>query len=216
MVTNLEIIQKYFPEFTKEQISKLYAFVEAIKLWNEQINLVSRKDIANFEVNHLLHSLTIYKLVKFERGTRVLDVGTGGGLPGIPLAIMNPDAQFVLIDRIGKKVEAVKAIALKLGLRNVEALQINARDIEGPFDFVVSRAVTRLPEFKHWIEGKLSAVKNNAIPNGILYLKGGDVEFELKEVGWPATVYDLSKSFPEPWFETKKLIHLRDPSSNKK
>lgn len=215
MVNKLPVIRHYFPELTEEKLQQLALLEESLRLWNERINLVSRKDVDNLEVNHLLHSLTIYKLVHFERGTKVLDVGTGGGLPGLPLAILHPEAEFVLIDRIGKKVEAVKAMALKLGLRNVQALQMHARDIQGPFDFVVSRAVTRLPEFKQWVKGKISAVNKNAIANGILYLKGGEVEFELKEVRWPATVYDLSKTFQEPWFETKKLIHLRDPAAMK-
>lgn len=215
MVNDLKKIRSYFPDFTEDQFGKLQIYLESLKMWNEKINLVSRKDIDNLEVNHLLHSLTIAKLVQFNRGTKVLDVGTGGGLPGIPLAIVNPEAEFVLIDRIGKKIEAVKAMAMKIGLTNVEALQIHANEVKGPFDFVVSRAVTRLPEFKRWIQGKISTVDKNTISNGVLYLKGGDVEFELREVKWPATVYDLSKSFPEPWFETKKLIHMRNPAAMK-
>lgn len=215
MVDDLKKIRSYFPDLNEDQVNKLGIYLESLKTWNEKINLVSRKDIDNLEVNHILHSLTIYRLVQFERGTKVLDVGTGGGLPGIPLAIVNPEAEFVLIDRIGKKIEAVKAMAMKIGLNNVEALQIHANEVKGPFDFVVSRAVTRLPEFKRWVQGKISTVDKNTIPNGILYLKGGEVEFELREVRWPAKVYDLSKSFPEPWFETKKLIHLRDPAALK-
>lgn len=206
-------IADHFPDFTNDQLDRLQLYKQSLEDWNDRINLVSRRDIAHLETHHILHSLAIAKLLRFAPGTRVLDVGTGGGLPGIPLAIVNPEADFVLIDRIGKKVDAVKAMALKLGLKNVETLQIHARDVEGPFDFIVSRAVTRLPEFKLWIAKKISVVGKNSIPNGILYLKGGEVEFELKEVGWPATVYDLSKSFKDPWFETKKLLHIRPPGA---
>ena len=207
-MSQLDHIPGYFPDFSKDVLERLAAYKELLALWNERINLISRKDVERLELHHILHSLSIARFIRFAPGTSVLDVGTGGGLPGIPLAILHPEVNFLLIDRVGKKVRAVQEMADQIGLNNVRAEQMHAKDAPGPFDFVVSRAVTRLPEFISWVRNKIQTDQRNALPNGILYLKGGDVDEEIRQQAWKAEVFPLNEHFKEEWFETKKLVHL--------
>jgi 16S rRNA (guanine527-N7)-methyltransferase len=181
------------------------------KEWNEKINVVSRKDIDNLYVNHVLHSLGIAKVMEFKPGSTVLDVGTGGGFPGIPLAILFPETQFHLVDSIGKKITVVNAVAQGLKLRNVKGEQVRAEQIRGEYDFIVSRAVTRLKEFYGWINKKSKKQSVHPLKNGILYLKGGELDEELAELKKECTVYNLSDYFTEEFFETKKVVHVPLP-----
>jgi 16S rRNA (guanine527-N7)-methyltransferase len=187
--------------------------------WNEQINVISRKDMDNFYERHVLHSLGIAKVIQFAPGTNILDVGTGGGFPGIPLAIMFPQAQFHLVDSIGKKIKVVNEVSTALGLKNVTAQHERAEKVEGKYDFVVSRAVTEFPVFYNWVRNKVrSSVKTptmadgekqkNNLPNGILYLKGGDLKEEFGKFYDKCDFYDLSKFFSEEFFETKKVVYM--------
>ncbi len=181
---------------------------ELYEYWNERINLISRKDIDKLEERHILHSLTIAQVIQFKPGTKILDVGTGGGFPGIPLAIMFPKARFTLVDSIGKKIKVVNEVIEALQLKNVTAQQIRAEELDGKFDFVVSRAVTRMPEFLRWMRGKVRKKNFNSLNNGILYLKGGDVEEEMNSIKARYAIYDLDISFPTEFFHTKKLIYI--------
>jgi len=204
----MDIIQKYFPKLTTEQL-ELYERLQPLYAeWNAKINVISRKDFSEFYERHVLHSLGIAKLVRFMPKTRILDVGTGGGFPGIPLAIFFPEVHFHLVDSIGKKIKVVTNVAKELNLSNVTAEQIRAEQITGKYDFVVSRAVTRLPEFVPWIRKNIAGKNSNALPNGILYLKGGDLTEELKPFRKRVFVQELSDYFEEPFFETKKVVHL--------
>ena len=203
-----DIILKYFPdlsEIQKFQFAQLYSLY---KEWNEKINVISRKDIDNLYINHVLHSLGIAKVVFFEPGAAILDVGTGGGFPGIPLAIMFPQSQFHLVDSIGKKITVVKNIAESLGLTNVTAEQARAEQLKNEYDFIVSRAVTRLKEFYSWIHRKAKKKSAHDLFNGILYLKGGDLEEELSELKKPYQLFSLSDYFKEEYFETKKIVYV--------
>jgi 16S rRNA (guanine527-N7)-methyltransferase len=207
-VQNAEIIFSYFPNLTpvqQEQFKKLFALYSE---WNDKINVISRKDIENLYVNHVLHSLGIAKVISFSPGTKVLDVGTGGGFPGIPLAILFPETSFHLVDSIGKKITVVKNVTAGIGLKNVKAEQIRAEQIKGEYDFIVSRAVTRLKEFYGWINRKVKEKSINEIDNGILYLKGGDLDEELNELKTPYQITDLSDHFKEEFFETKKVVYV--------
>lgn len=181
------------------------------KEWNEKINVISRKDIENLYVNHVLHSLGIARVISFKPGANVLDVGTGGGFPGIPLAILFPETSFHLVDSIGKKITVVKEVARSAGLHNVKAEQIRAEQVKGQYDFVVSRAVTRMKEFYGWINTKVKKQSVHEIDNGILYLKGGELDEEMAELKRPYRVFDLSDFFSEAFFETKKVIHVPVP-----
>jgi 16S rRNA (guanine527-N7)-methyltransferase len=205
----MEAIKKYFPGLDSIQYERLEALLPLYEEWNSRINVISRKDMGNFYVHHVLHSLGIAKAIQFQTGTRVLDVGTGGGFPGIPLAILFPETEFLLVDSIGKKIKVVKEVTEALGLKNVQTSHARAEDIAGKFDFVVSRAVTTLPGFVLWVKDKVKPVSRHELPNGILYLKGGDFEDELKQMKMPFKVFELSHWFEEPFFETKKLVHLR-------
>ena len=176
-----DIILKYFPNLTEKQIAQFSQLFDLYSYWNAQINVISRKDIEELYERHVLHSLGIAKVCTFKAGESVLDVGTGGGFPGIPLAILFPETQFHLVDSIGKKIKVVKEVASALGLENLQADHLRAEQIKSKFNFVISRAVTRLGEFYPWIQGKFKKDAINAIPNGILYLKGGDLEEEIKE-----------------------------------
>lgn len=203
----MEDILKYFPEITdvqQQQFKKLY---ELYQDWNAKINVISRKDIDELYTRHVLHSLAIAKVQPFEPGTFVLDVGTGGGFPGIPLAILFPETRFYLIDVIGKKITVVKAVAEGLGLQNVKAEQIRAENVKGDFDFIVSRAVTNMPDFVSWVKDKIKKQQKHGLKNGILYLKGGDLTEELKDFP-KAAEYDISSFFGDDFFETKKVVHL--------
>jgi len=203
----MEEILKHFPNLTdvqKEQFQKLDALYHD---WNEKINVISRKDIDALYTKHVLHSLGIAKIQSFEPGTYVLDVGTGGGFPGIPLAILFPETRFYLIDVIAKKIKVVQAVADALGLKNVKAEQIRAENVKGDFDFIVSRAVTNMPDFVSWVKTKIKKQHKHELKNGILYLKGGDLTEELKDFP-KATLYDLADFFEDEFFETKKVVHL--------
>ena len=203
----MDEILKYFPNLTdiqKEQFEKLDFLYHD---WNEKINVISRKDIDALYTKHILHSLGIAKIIKFEPGTYVLDVGTGGGFPGIPLAILFPETRFYLIDVIAKKIKVVQAVAEGLELKNVKAEQMRAENVKGDFDFIVSRAVTNMPDFVSWVKTKIKKNNKHELKNGILYLKGGDLTEELK--GFPnATEYNLADFFEDEFFETKKVVHL--------
>jgi 16S rRNA (guanine527-N7)-methyltransferase len=203
----MEEILKHFPNLTdvqKEQFQKLDSLYHD---WNEKINVISRKDIDALYTKHVLHSLGIAKIQSFEPGTYVLDVGTGGGFPGIPLAVLFPETRFYLIDVIAKKIKVVQAVADALGLKNVKAEQIRAENVKGDFDFIVSRAVTNMPDFVSWVKTKIKKQHKHELKNGILYLKGGDLTEELKDFP-KATLYDLADFFEDEFFETKKVVHL--------
>jgi len=202
------LIQKYFPELTPLQVRQFFILDGLYREWNSKINLVSRKDIDALYLHHILHSLSIAKLVRFAPGTKILDVGTGGGFPGIPLAIMFPESQFTLCDSIAKKIRVVDEIAASAGLKNVLALNSRAESVDGKFDFIVSRAVTAFPQFHIWVKEKIQSNNKNEIPNGILYLKGGDLTDELKDFTQRVKVFELSRFFDEEFFETKKLIYF--------
>ena len=204
----MELITKYFPNLTNEQIEKL-RHIEGLYLeWNSRINVISRKDMEHFYERHVLHSLGIAKVIQFTPGAQVLDVGTGGGFPGIPLAILFPETKFLLVDSIGKKIKVVKEVAQAVGITNVDAIQARAEDVKGKFDFVVSRAVTTLPDFIKWVENKIKRESRNSLQNGILYLKGGDLNAELAALQNKWQVYNLSDYFEEEFFETKKVVHV--------
>ena len=203
----MDEILKYFPNLTdiqKEQFKKLDFLYHD---WNEKINVISRKDIDALYTKHILHSLGIAKIIKFEPGTYVLDVGTGGGFPGIPLAILFPETRFYLIDIIAKKIKVVQAVAEGLELKNVKAEQMRAENVKGDFDFIVSRAVTNMPDFVSWVKTKIKKNNKHELKNGILYLKGGDLTEELKDFP-KATEYNLTDFFEDEFFETKKVVHL--------
>lgn len=210
----VQIIKDYFPFLTEEQMAQYAQLGSLYQEWNAQINVISRKDIDALYIKHVLHSLGIVSVVRFREslpntpgGTRVLDVGTGGGFPGIPLAIMFPKTHFHLIDSIGKKIKVVDAIVEALGLKNVTAEHGRAEKVKGKFDFVVSRAVTSMPEFVSWTRNKIRKDSYHQIENGILYLKGGDLTEELKPFPH-AYIYELAQVFDNPFFETKKVVHL--------
>lgn len=204
----MDLIKNYFPHLTDEQYHQFEQLKPLYREWNEKINVVSRKDIDALEVHHILHSLAIAKFTNFQKGSNILDVGTGGGFPGIPLAIMFPESNFTLIDSIAKKIMVVEGVAQSLGLKNVKAYQKRAETMTEKFDFIVSRAVTAFPDFVKLTAHAVSKKQSNAIPNGILYLKGGDFDSEVKPFGKRVMVSELTDYFQEPFFETKKLIHL--------
>ncbi len=200
--------QKYFPDLSPLQISQFDELEPLYHEWNEKINVVSRKDIDELAVRHILHSLAIAKVIRFQPGTTILDVGTGGGFPGIPLAILFPECHFTLIDSIGKKIRVVEEIAGQLKLHNVKAQKNRIQEIKTKYDFVVSRAVTAFPDFVSMVRKNVSPHSKNALPNGIIYLKGGNFEAEISAFRASAEVFELSKIFAEPFFETKKVIYL--------
>jgi 16S rRNA (guanine527-N7)-methyltransferase len=202
------LILRYFPNVTATQQQQFSRLLPLYRDWNAKINVISRKDIDNLAVNHVLHSLGIAKFVSFNPGADILDVGTGGGFPGIPLAILFPQTRFHLVDSIGKKITVVKNVADAIGLKNVRAEQIRAEQIKGEYDFIVSRAVTRLKEFYGWVHRKVKKQSTHSVYNGILYLKGGDLSEELSELGKPHQLFDLSSVFTEEFFETKKVVYI--------
>ena len=203
----MEEILKQFPNLTENQIQQFQKLEALYQDWNAKINVISRKDIDELYTKHVLHSLAIAKIQPFEPGTYILDVGTGGGFPGIPLAILFPETRFYLIDVILKKINVVKAVAEALELKNVKAEQIRASLVKGDYDFIVSRAVTNMPDFVSWVKDKIKKQNKHKLANGILYLKGGDLTEELK--GFPkATEYNIADFFSDEFFETKKVVHL--------
>lgn len=204
----VDIIYGYFPQLTDKQREQFRQLGELYPHWNAQINVVSRKDIDSLYLHHVLHSLGVAKFMTFTSGSRILDVGTGGGFPGIPLAILFPEVQFHLVDSIGKKIKVVREVADAIGLENTEASPIRAEQVDGRYDFVVSRAVTRLAQFYSWVAGKFLKEHKNAAANGILYLKGGDLTEEIRDSGLHAEIYPLSAHFNEPFFETKHLVYI--------
>jgi len=205
----MELIDKYFPDLSGEQREKLAQLKAVYEHWNNQINVISRKDMDDFYERHVLHSLAIAKVINFRPGTKILDIGTGGGFPGIPLAILFPECHFFLVDSIGKKIKVVKEVATELGLKNVRAAHERAENIKEKFDFVVSRAVTAMPRFLPWTNNKFLKEQNNSYPNGIFYLKGGDLTEELKGIRQDMEIVDLTKFFDEAFFETKKVVYVR-------
>ncbi len=204
----METILHYFPDLTPTQIKQFEALEKLYKFWNEQINVISRKDTENFYERHVLHSLGIAKIQTFEHGSEILDVGTGGGFPGIPLAILFPKSNFTLVDSIGKKIKVVNEVAKAINLTNIKGIHCRAEQVEGKFDFVISRAVTRMPDFIVWVKGKIKSKSNHERKNGILYLKGGDLSDEMSSVKQKYKEFLLSDFYSEDFFETKKVIHV--------
>ncbi len=202
-------IKYHFPSLSSEQIEQFTALESLYSHWNEQINVISRKDIENFYERHVLHSLGIAKVLEFKKGTDVLDVGTGGGFPGIPLAILFPDTHFTLVDSIGKKIKVVQEVASALGLKNVTAIHQRAEEVKGKFDFVVSRAVTKMSDFIPWVEKKIKQESIHSLKNGILYLKGGELKEEMRLVKQKNKAFHLPLFYKEEFFETKQVVYVK-------
>lgn len=207
ILRKMQLIKKYFPQLTALQLTQFEQLEELYKDWNLKINVVSRKDIDQLYLRHVLHSLAIAKLISFRSDARVMDVGTGGGFPGIPLAIMFPETKFHLVDSIAKKLKVVNEVVEGLGLTNVTTIHGRVEDLTDTYDFIVSRAVAAMPTFVYWVRGRIAKTQRHGIKNGILYLKGGDLSEELRDFP-KATVYALSDFYEEEFFETKKLVHL--------
>jgi 16S rRNA (guanine527-N7)-methyltransferase len=205
---NATLIKKYFPDITEKQVKQFDKLLPLYQEWNEKINVVSRKDIENLMLHHVLHSLAIAKFLPFRAGTEVLDVGTGGGFPGIPLAILFPETSFLLVDSIGKKIKVVEGVVEALGLSNVQAKHMRAEDVDQDFEFIMSRAVTRLTPFYYWVKQKISPNHFHTQRNGLLLLKGGDLTEEIAELEKKVKVVDLTSYFEEDFFETKKLVYV--------
>tara|TARA_B110000967_G_scaffold140687_1_gene143739 strand:- start:4603 stop:5232 length:630 start_codon:yes stop_codon:yes gene_type:complete len=203
----MHLIQKYFPNLSDVQLKQFEALQGLYEGWNSKINVISRKDIESLYLHHVLHSLSIAKLVTFKEGSKILDIGTGGGFPGVPLAILFPEVKFHLVDSINKKLKVVNGVAESLGLENIRTTHARAESIKGHYDFIISRAVTTMPDFVGWIKNRVAKKSVHPIKNGILYLKGGDLTEELK-IYSKASLYDLSDYFEDPFFETKKIVHL--------
>lgn len=203
----MELILKYFPNLTDDQVLKFRQLESLYQDWNLKINVVSRKDIDELYLRHVLHSLAIAKIIEFKPETKIMDVGTGGGFPGIPLAILFPQCSFHLVDSIAKKLKVVNEVVEGLGLENVKTSHSRVEDVNDTYDFIVSRAVAAMPTFVHWIKGKVAKKQNHDLKNGILYLKGGDLSEELQDYK-TAEIYNISDYFDEDFFETKKVVHL--------
>jgi 16S rRNA (guanine527-N7)-methyltransferase len=203
----MELILKYFPNISENQKFQFQKLESLYQDWNLKINVVSRKDIDELYLRHVLHSLGIAKLITFSEGSKILDVGTGGGFPGIPLAILFPNCTFHLVDSIAKKLKVVNEVVESLGLTNVKTTHDRVENINDNYDFIVSRAVAAMPTFVHWTKGKILKKNNNSLKNGIIYLKGGDLNEELQDYK-SATIYNLNDYFDEDFFETKKVVHL--------
>jgi 16S rRNA (guanine527-N7)-methyltransferase len=207
-MSDISIILKYFPNLTETQQAQFAQLQPLYQHWNSQINVISRKDIDLLYERHVLHSLGIAKVISFKPKTHILDVGCGGGFPGIPLAILFPECNFLLVDSIGKKIKVVNEVAAALGLNNVRGEHIRAEEIKDKFEFVISRAVTEFPAFYRWMQNKFTKNQFNELPNGILYLKGGDLTEEFKNFQKRALFYDLKYYFEEEFFETKKVVYM--------
>ncbi len=203
----MELILKYFPDLTQDQIDKFTKLEALYQDWNLKINVVSRKDIDELYLRHVLHSLAIAKVIQFKDGSKIMDVGTGGGFPGIPLAILFPECQFHLVDSINKKLNVVREVVAGCGIENVKITHTRVEEIKDTYDFIVSRAVAAMPTFVHWVKGKIAKEQKHDIKNGIVYLKGGDLTEELKNYQ-TTTIYDIPNFYKEDFFETKKVVHL--------
>jgi 16S rRNA (guanine527-N7)-methyltransferase len=208
-MNSVQLILKYFPDLTEKQIEQFSKLLEVYTFWNNQINVISRKDTDNFYERHVLHSLGIAKIMQFKDGADIMDIGTGGGFPGIPLAILYPNCNFTLVDSIGKKIKVVNEVAAAIGLTNVTGIHERAENIDKQFDFIVSRAVTAMPDFIKWINGKFKKKSVHDFKNGILYLKGGDLKEEMKGVNRYFYMHNLPDHFSEEFFETKKVVYVR-------
>ncbi|WP_298346114.1 16S rRNA (guanine(527)-N(7))-methyltransferase RsmG [uncultured Algibacter sp.] len=203
----MQLLLKYFPNLTEDQVYKFKQLETLYQDWNLKINVVSRKDIDELYMRHVLHSLGIAKVICFKQGSKILDVGTGGGFPGIPLAILFPECSFHLVDSIAKKLKVVDEVVAGLGLNNVKTTHSRVEAIDDNYDFIISRAVAAMPTFVHWVKGKIAKQQNHELKNGILYLKGGDLSEELKDYK-TTSIYNLSDYFEEDFYETKKVVHL--------
>jgi len=208
MLQGVDLIKNYFPDISAEQEKQFSMLFNLYKEWNSKINVISRKDIDELYERHVLHSLGIAKVIQFSEGTSILDVGTGGGFPGIPLAILFPECKFHLVDSIGKKIKVVNEIASALELKNIKATHNRVEQIDEKFDFIVSRAVTQFSEFVNWVKQKIKKEQKNNLPNGILYLKGGDLSEELKLYINKVKIYELKNYFQSEFFETKKVVYM--------
>ena len=205
----MKTIEKYFPDLTERQRGQFAALYDLYADWNAKINVISRKDFSQFYLRHVLHSLAIARVCRFDEGARVMDVGCGGGFPSVPLAIMFPEAQFTAIDSIGKKINVVRAVSEAVGLENLRPLNMRAEQLDERFDYVVSRAVTEMPTFVGWVWGKIVRGQRGSLPNGILYLKGGDLTDELARTRLTWSEFSISDFFDEEFFETKKVVYTK-------
>jgi 16S rRNA (guanine527-N7)-methyltransferase len=203
-----DAISKYFPSLSVLRRNKISQLNPVYERWNSMINVISRKDMDNFSVHHVLHSLSIAKVISFMPGTRILDIGTGGGFPGVPLAILFPETEFFLLDSIGKKIKVVTEVARELELANIIPLRKRAEDEDGKYDFVISRAVTQFPQFVKLAGKNISAIQKNSLSNGILYLKGGTLDEEIEPFRGRVKVWEIKEFFSEPFFDTKKIVYL--------
>ncbi|MFL2666163.1 MAG: 16S rRNA (guanine(527)-N(7))-methyltransferase RsmG [Flavobacteriaceae bacterium] len=210
----MNIFKSSFPNLSDQQLLQLNSLTKLYEFWNNKINVISRKDISELKIRHILHSLSIAKVIEFKTGSKILDVGTGGGFPGIPLAIMFPKTEFFLSDSIEKKIKVVKSIINELNLKNVRAQKIRSEEIDKKFDFVVCRAVTNMTDFVKIVDGKISSINNHEFKNGIFYLKGGDLSWELKNFK-SSIVFDINNFFHYPFFDTKKIVYLPIPYKGK-
>lgn len=205
----MSLVAHYFPNLSPQQYEQFAALEDLYLHWNAQINVISRKDTEHFYERHVLHSLAIAKVTTFLPGSQILDIGTGGGFPGIPLAILYPEVQFHLVDSIGKKIKVVQEVASALGLKNLKASHARAETIKDRYDFIISRAVTQMPVFLGWVKGKSAKNNLHALKNGILYLKGGDLSEELAGLRYPIQIFPISDFFQEDFFETKKVVYVQ-------
>lgn len=208
VIVEINILKKYFPELNEQQLIQLQKLPALYSDWNDKINVISRKDIDNIVIHHLLHSLAVARFIHFKPGTEILDIGTGGGFPGIPLAIIFPECKFTLADSIGKKIKVVNEVATTIGLQNVQGIHTRAESINMQFDFVVSRATAPLDDLVHWSKGKIKKQSNHERKNGLIALKGGDINEEIKLHAKKTTIELLTNYFDEPYFETKKLVYV--------